>query len=203
MASQSDSSSSKPAAPKRAATTTARKPAPARKPATARKPAAQSATRRATTTAKRSATVAGKARSNAARATANEAKAGANLVGTYAEKAVLVPVGAALAASDRVVEMVTELIDTYSTRKKTEAQLKRFERRGISARTRIEKEAKKARTRAEHEVSRRRKVVGKGVSELDHRREEATKAVTDRVDVVSKEIQSVAAKVGDTVKSIA
>ena len=45
--------------------------------------------------------------------------------------------------------------------------------------------------------------MSKGVSVLDHRREDATKAVTDSVEVVSKEIQNVAAKVGDTVKSIA
>jgi hypothetical protein len=203
MASQSDSSPS-PAAPRKRAATTSKPASTARKPATrTRKAAAPSSTKRATTTAKRNATVASKARTNAARATANEAKSGAALVGTYAEKAVLVPVGAALSASDRVVEIVTELIDTYSTRKKTEAQLKRFERRGVGVRTRVEQEARKARQRAAHEVGLRRRSVEKGVSELDHRREEATKAVTERVDVVSKEIQSVASKVQDTVKSIA
>jgi hypothetical protein len=193
MASPRGSTSPKATPPKRA--TTPRKPA-----ATRAKP---SATKAATTTAKRNATVAGKARANAATATANEARAGATLVGTYAEKAVLVPVGAALAARDRVVELVTEVIDTYSTRKKTEAQLKRFERRGISARNRLEGEARKARKRAEHELGRRRTTVEKGVSDLDRRREEATKVVTDRVEDVSSQLQSVASKVGDTVKSIA
>ncbi len=138
MATTAGTSSAKASPRKRAAA----KPAAKRsEPSTARKASTQ------TTTARRNATVAGRARSTAARATVNEAKSAGAVVGTYAERAVLVPVGAALAARDRVVEMVSELIDTYSTRKKTEAQLKRFERRGISAKDRLEREARKARTR--------------------------------------------------------
>jgi hypothetical protein len=194
MASQTGSTSTPKATPPKRATTP-RKPA-----ATRAKP---SATKQATTTAKRNATVASKARTNAARATKNEAKAGAALVGTYAEKAVLVPVGAALMARERVVEIVTEVLDTYSTRKKTEAQLKRFERRGMTAAKRLEREALKARKRAEHELGRRKSTVEKSVSDLDRRREEATKVVTDRVEDVSSQLHSVATKVGDTVKSIA
>src|SRR5713226_9527329 len=78
-----------------------------------------------------------------------EPKTGAELVQEYAERAVLIPVGAALTARDSVVETVTDLIDTYSTPKKAEAQLKRFERRGVTARNRLERNAKKTRTRVE------------------------------------------------------
>lgn len=168
---------------KRAAATTAKKPVTPQSPKT---------------TAKRNATVASNARAKAARATVTEAKSGAALVGTYAEKAVLVPVGAALTARDKVVELVEEVLETYSTRKKTEAQIKRFERRGISARNRIEREARKARTRAGREVGKHRSTV----SGLDRRREEATKAVTDAVEDVGAQIKSVATKAKDTVRSI-
>ena len=41
------------------------------------------------------------------------------------------------------------------------------------------------------------------MTDLDHRRERATKTVTGRVDDVSSSIQTVAAKVQETVKSIA
>src|SRR5947209_18709509 len=52
----------------------------------------------------------------------------------YAERAVLIPIGAALEARDRVVTSVNEAIETVSTRSKAETQLKRFERRGNRAR---------------------------------------------------------------------
>ncbi|MEA2299338.1 MAG: hypothetical protein QOF77_2274 [Solirubrobacteraceae bacterium] len=198
-----------------AASTTSPKAAPRKPAASARKPAASRSTakrsepstaRRASTqatTAKRNATVAGKARTRAAKATVTEAKSGAAVVGTYAERAVLVPVGAALIARERVMDTVSDLVETYSTRKKTEAQLKRFERRGITARNRIDRETRKARTRVEKEMRRRGITVGRGVSDLDRVREEATKVVTGRVEDVSSQLQTVASKVQETVKSIA
>src|SRR5947209_6686275 len=79
------------------------------------------------TTAKAAHSRASTQRTAAARATARETRTGAQLIGSYAERAVLVPVGAALVARDRVAE----LLDSYSTPKKAEAQLKRFERRGV------------------------------------------------------------------------
>jgi hypothetical protein len=130
MASASTPSPSS-AAPRKPAATT-RKPATTRStPASSRSTAQRSSAQ--ATTAKRNATVASNARTRAARATATEAKSSAKLVGAYAERAVHVPVGAALTARDKVVELVADMLDTYSTRKKTEAQLKRFERRGEKA----------------------------------------------------------------------
>lgn len=69
-----------------------------------------------------------------------------------AEKAVLVQVGAALVARDRIADAVEQLRATYSTRKKTETQLRRFERRGSSALKSIERDARKTRARIEKDV---------------------------------------------------
>src|SRR5205085_10880909 len=57
-----------------------------------------------------------------------------------AERVVLIPVGAALTATDRVAETVAELARTYSTpetaQKRVERDLRRFQRRGPTARNR-------------------------------------------------------------------
>jgi len=74
----------------------------------------------------------------------------------YAERAVLIPVGAALIARDRVVSSVNDTLTTYSSPSKTQAQLRKFERRGSTARKRLEREVRKARTSVERELRRRR-----------------------------------------------
>src|SRR6476619_6090430 len=67
-----------------------------------------------------------------------------------AERAVLIPVGAALVARDRVVESVTEPAKPFRTRETAQRQierdLKRFERRGTTARNRVERRLKRTRT---------------------------------------------------------
>ncbi|HTR89039.1 MAG TPA: hypothetical protein VMG62_02895 [Solirubrobacteraceae bacterium] len=75
---------------------------------------------------------------------------------SYAERAVLIPVGAALIARERVVSTVNETLSTYSSGTKTQAQLRRFERRGDTARKRIEREIRKARVSVERELRKRR-----------------------------------------------
>ena len=47
---------------------------------------------------------------------------------------------------------IDELRSTYSTRKKTEAELKRFERRGVNALKPLVRDAKKTRQRVEKEL---------------------------------------------------
>jgi hypothetical protein len=85
-----------------------------------------------------------------------------------AERAVLIPVGAALIARDRVLEGVNEAISSYNSTSKATAQLRKFERRGSTARNRferkvrktrvrVERELRQTRTRVEHEVDRRRR----------------------------------------------
>lgn len=115
---------------KKAAQTRAAKQGTAARKTTARKTQA-TASRTQTAAAKQAAEAKTKARSRIERA------------GDIAETAVLVPVGAALITRDRVNAAIEELRMTYSTRKKTENELRRFERRGTSAlrgsRARVEK----------------------------------------------------------------
>jgi hypothetical protein len=95
----------------------------------------------------------------------------AGVFGDYAERAVLIPVGAALIARDRVVETVNDTVSNYSTPTKAQAQLRRFEHRGATARNRLEREVRKARVRVERELRQRRKVVESTVSDLEARRD--------------------------------
>jgi hypothetical protein len=88
---------------------------------------------------------------------------------TYAERAVLIPVGAALIARDRVVSTVGDTISSYSSPTKAQAQLRRFERRGVTARKRLEREVRKARVRVERELRQRRRGVENTVSEVQER----------------------------------
>jgi hypothetical protein len=85
----------------------------------------------------------------------------------YAERAVLIPVGAVLTARDKAIATVEELAKSVSTRekaekelaarrKRVEADLRRFERRGRSERNRVERRVKKTRTRVERELRQRR-----------------------------------------------
>jgi len=112
---------------KKAAQTRAANQGTAARKTTARK-TKSTATRTRTTAAKEAAEAKSTAKSAVARA------------GEIAEKAVLVPVGAALITRDRVGEVVEEFRMTYSTRKKTENEFKRFERRGTSALKSIERD---------------------------------------------------------------
>jgi hypothetical protein len=66
-----------------------------------------------------------------------------------AERAVLIPVGAALEARDRLAGTVDELVATTRSRSELEQRLERFERRGGSARTQLEREVRRTRTRIE------------------------------------------------------
>ena len=49
--------------------------------------------------------------------------------GDYAERVVLIPVGAALIARERVLSSVNDTINNYSSTTRAQAQLRRFERR--------------------------------------------------------------------------
>jgi hypothetical protein len=76
---------------------------------------------------------------------------------SYAERAVLIPVGAALIARERVFSSVNGTLSTYSNTSKTQAQLRRFERRGTTARRRVEREIRKTRVSVEREFRKRRR----------------------------------------------
>jgi hypothetical protein len=107
----------------------------------ARKPAAKGAARRTATS------------SSSASANGSSSAYG----NSYAERAVLIPVGAALIARERVFSSVNDTLSTYSSTSKTQAQLRKFERRGNTARRRVEREIRKARVSVERELRKRRR----------------------------------------------
>jgi hypothetical protein len=110
--------------------------------------------------------------------------------GDYAERALLIPVGAALIARDRVVSSFNDTISSYSSTARAQAQLRRFERRGATARNRLEREVRKARVRVERELRQRRREIEKTVSELDERRDAVAKNGTDLANRVQERILS-------------
>jgi exonuclease VII large subunit len=99
--------------------------------------------------------------------------------GDYAERAVLIPVGATLIARDRVVTGVTDTLSIYSSSTSAQAQLRRFERRGATARRRLEREVRKTRTRVEREMRQRRREISKRFSSFEQRRDTLAKNSTE------------------------
>jgi hypothetical protein len=112
-----------------------------------------------------------------------------NGFGDYAERAVLIPVGAALTARDRVLSDVNGAIASYSTPAKAQAQLRRFERRGATARNRLEREVRKARVRVERQLRQRRRKIGRTVGELEDRRDTVAKNGTDLASELAARLQ--------------
>jgi hypothetical protein len=123
-------------------------------------------------------------RASAARATASTRSTTAvkdNSFGAYAERAVLIPVGAALIARERVVAGVGDTISNYNSGAKVNAQLRRFERRGTTARKRVERELRKTRVRVEREVRHTRTRVEREVRRRRREGEELSKRVQERL----------------------
>ncbi|HEY2571269.1 MAG TPA: hypothetical protein VGI27_07340 [Solirubrobacteraceae bacterium] len=114
----------------------------------------------------------------------------AAVVGNYAERALLIPVGAALTARDKVFTGVSDTISTYSTSTKAQAQLRRFERRGATARNRLEREVRKARVRVERELRQRRREIEKTVSELEGNGTELANKVPELANRVQERVLS-------------
>ncbi|MGD1058421.1 MAG: hypothetical protein ABR992_13525 [Solirubrobacteraceae bacterium] len=116
----------------------------------------------------------------------------ADVFGDYAERAVLIPVGAALIARERIVSTVSDTVSTYSSPTKTQAQLRKFERRGATARNRLEREVRKARVRVERELRQRRSKIESTVSELEERRDAIAKSggdLANRVPDIANKVQ--------------
>ena len=102
----------------------------------------------------------------------------------------LIPVGAALVARDKVIESVSDTISTYSSPSKTQAQLRRFERRATTARSRLEREVRKTRVRVERELRQRRRTLESTFGDLDERRESLAKNGSDLANRVQERILS-------------
>jgi len=156
----------------------------------ARRPSANGSQSKATH-AKGARTRAAHEAESAVRQTQTATRETAGVFGDYAERAVLIPVGAALIARERVVSGVSETISTYSSTSKAQAQLKKFERRGVTARNRLEREVRKARVRVERELRQRRRTIETTVNELE-----------DRRDSIAKNGSEIAGKVPDLANKV-
>ena len=121
-----------------------------------------------------------------------------------AERVVLIPVGAYLTARDVVVETVGSLVDTYSDQDSATKQLKKFERRGRTARNKLERDLKRTRTRVERELRQRRtraqRLVKRNRTKIEREakglRKDVlngrTKELTTQLDLVSTQVATAA-----------
>jgi hypothetical protein len=86
------------------------------------------------------------------------------VVQAQAERALLIPVGAALEARDAVIDVTKPYVDGRESaekefkglQKRVGTSLRKFERRGSTARNRAVREVKRTRTRVERELRQRR-----------------------------------------------
>ena len=127
----------------------------------------------------------------AKRATATKRTTTPAAKSSVAERAVLIPVGAVLIARDKVVSGVNDTITSYSSTSRAQAQLRKFERRGSTARNRLEREVRKARVRVERELRQRRRDLEQTVSTLEERRDAVAKNVTELPNRVQERILSI------------
>ena len=115
-----------------------------------------------------------------------------------AERVVLVPVGAGLIVRDNLVSTVRSLSTKYSTRAGVERELKRYERRGATARNRFERQVRKTRTRFERDLRQRRKRFEKTVKQNRRRFERDFRAVRKDLEKQSETLTARVEKlVGD------
>lgn len=135
-----------------------RKTASANRSTAAKKAAATRARNRAAETARRST-----AAKKAAEARRDAQRTPVERYADYADRAVTIQIGAALAARDSVVGTFGGLATRYSSldkverelrdrRRRIETDLRTFERRGSTARTRFERELRRRRERVERDV---------------------------------------------------
>src|SRR5919199_5884062 len=124
--------------------------------ATARETAERNAERKAAATraGDRAATARETAERNAERkaAVVDQRRSPAARVQDYAERAVLVQVGATLIARDAIASTVEGLRAKYASPEKAQRELARFERRGATARAQLERELRERRARVESAV---------------------------------------------------
>ena len=80
-----------------------------------------------------------------------------------AERAVLVPFGASLLVGDNLVSTARGLATKYRTRSGLERELRRYERRGATARNRFERQVRRTRTKFERQLRQRRSRVERTV----------------------------------------
>jgi hypothetical protein len=138
----------------------------ARKPATTRR----TNTRRAGSASSRRSTAGATSSSTQPRTPVEQAQ-------QLAERVVLVPVGASLVARDNLVSTVKGFATKYRTRASLERELRRYERRGATARNRFERQVRKTRTRFERELRQRRSHVERTLRQNRRRFEREVRSV--------------------------
>jgi hypothetical protein len=163
------------------ATTATPATTPAQKAAATRK---KNAVKRSTTAKKAAATRRENATAGHGQRAKQEIRTPIKRAGEMAPKVVLVPVGAALVARDGLANLRSQ----YSTRRKTENELHRFERRGTNAVKKLERDVRSA------------------IKGIETRTEPVTKPVelvAARVENVVVSGRSAAAKVSERIASLA
>jgi hypothetical protein len=189
---RSTKAGAKPAKAKKTATrkTTRAKASTATKASSAAKASTAGSTQAKATHAKSARTRAIHQAESAASQAQTATRETVGVFGDYAERALLIPVGVALTARDKVVSGVSDTISTYSTQAKTQAQLRRFERRGTTARNRLEREVRKARVRVERELRLRRREIEKTVADIEENGTELVNKVPELANRVQERVLS-------------
>lgn len=163
----------------------------AERPATTRKPAARS--------------TAGSSRTRSQVTTSTQPKTHVQQVQQLAERAILVPVGAGLLARDNLVSTAKGIATKYSNRTSLERELKRFERRGATARNRLERRVRRTRTRVERELRQRRTSVQRTVKQNRRRIEREVRSVRKDLgrqsDIVSSRFEKLVADAQELLSS--
>jgi hypothetical protein len=154
-------------------------------PTTRKTSARRSAARRSTTTRRATGR-----RSTAAATTSTQPKTRVEQAQQMAGRAFLVPVGASLLARDNLVSTVRGLATKYRTRASLERELKRYERRGASARNRFERQVRRTRTRFERELRQRRSHVERAVKQNRRRFEREVRSVRKDFEKQSQRLVS-------------
>ena len=126
------------------------------------------------------------------------------VVQAQAERAVLIPVGAALVARDAVVEVVTPYTagresaerELNKLGKSVSTSLRKYERRGNTARNRALREVKRTRTRFERQLRQRRNSATRTVKQN-------SRGLEKQVRTARREVQGQAEGLANRVASIA
>jgi hypothetical protein len=123
-----------------------------------------------------------------------------------AERAVLVPVGASLLARENLVSTVKVLSTRYGTRASVERELKRYERRGASARNRFERQVRRTRTTFQRELRQRRSTLERTVKQNRRRVQREVKSVRKDVGrqsgTIAGRVEKLVAEAQDRITTI-
>jgi hypothetical protein len=120
---------------------------------------------------------------------------------TQAERAVLIPVGATLIARDNVVETIKPYVKRDTAQREVTKSLKRYERRGTTARNKLERQLKRTRTQLERNLRQRRNRVESLVKRNSRNIETTVKGASR--DVRAGEFQRAAERVQNGVAKTA